>query len=86
MTAKYHVTEHTAIKDVAARLAEAFSPALPGDQVHETVQRIHRAFDGSKIRDFVPLLVENAARDELRRRAQAATDPAQAPAPSPLTR
>ena len=68
MTAKFHVSESTAITQVVTRLTEAFTPAVPGPQVSETVQRIHHRFDQSKIRDFVPLLVENAARNELRER------------------
>ena len=72
MTARFHVSENTAIAQVVSRLTETFTPAVPGPQVRETVQRIHHRFDGSRIRDFVPLLVENAARNELRERA---TDP-----------
>jgi hypothetical protein len=66
VTAKHHVTEHVAIQQVVTRLAEAFTPALSDRQIDETVQRIHRGFGGSRIRDFIPLLVENAARRELR--------------------
>jgi hypothetical protein len=66
VTASHHVTEHVAIKQVVARLAEAFTPTVPDEEISETVERIHHRFDGSKVRDFVPLLVENAARKELR--------------------
>ncbi len=69
VTAKFHVSESTAITQVVTRLTEAFTPAVPGPQVRETVRRIHHRFDESKVRDFVPLLVENAARNELRERA-----------------
>ena len=71
MTAKFHVSESTAITQVVTRLTEAFTPAVPVPQVSETVRRIHHRFDQSKIRDFVPLLVEHAARDELRERVTA---------------
>ena len=66
MTANYHVAEHVAMNQLVARLTRAFTPTVPNHQIHETVARIHRRFDGSKVRDFIPLLVENAARDELR--------------------
>lgn len=72
MAANYHVTEHIAIEQLVTRLTEAFAPAVPDQQINDTVARIHRRFDGSKIRDFVPLLVENAARKELRARANTA--------------
>jgi hypothetical protein len=73
VTASHHVTEHVAIKQVVARLTEAFTPTVPDYQINETVERIHHSFDGSKVRDFVPLLVENAARRELRAHAQPTT-------------
>jgi hypothetical protein len=69
LTARFHVSENTAIAQVVSRLTETFTPTVPGPQVRETVQRIHHRFDDSKVRDFVPLLVENAARNELRGRA-----------------
>jgi hypothetical protein len=79
VTANYHVTEHVAIKQLVIRLTEAFTPGVPDHEIHETVARIHRGFDGSKVRDFVPLLVENAARNELRAFANAAKNPAMPP-------
>lgn len=75
MTANYHVTERKAIEQVITRLTEAFTPAMPERQIYETVRRIHHGFDGSRIRDFVPLLVENAARKELRTSARGTETP-----------
>jgi len=82
VTANHHVTEHVAVQEVVTRLTEAFSPDVPGWQIDETVRRIHHGFDGSRVRDFVPLLVENAARRELRARTQTADtlDPSSEPA------
>lgn len=82
MTANYHVTEHVAMNLLVTRLTEVFAPAVPDNQIDETVARIHRGFDGSKVRDFVPLLVENAARKELRARAKTAGAPTGAPQPT----
>jgi hypothetical protein len=57
--------ERRAIENVAARLAQAFAAQADGAEVVRTVQEVYRRFDGSPIRDFVPLLVESAARREL---------------------
>ncbi|HET9172734.1 MAG TPA: hypothetical protein VFN97_25130 [Actinospica sp.] len=75
MTANFHVTEHSAIEQLETRLTQAFTPTVPDREIHETVARIHRGFDGSKVRDFIPLLVENAARNELRALAGGARVP-----------
>jgi hypothetical protein len=56
--------EARAVDQVAARLASRF-PSAPGDRVAELVGSIHHRFDGAPIRDFVPILVEHAARDQL---------------------
>ena len=52
MSAKFHVSESTAITQVVTRLTETFTPTVPGPHVSETVQRIHHRFDDSKVRDF----------------------------------
>jgi hypothetical protein len=70
VAANHHVTEHIAIQQVVIRLTEAFTPVVTDRQINDTVARIHHGFDGSRVRDFIPLLVENAARRELRIRAQ----------------
>lgn len=57
--------ERKAIEAVIVRLTAAFAPPYDSTEVTETVREAYRAFEGSKIRDFVPLLVENAARRAL---------------------
>lgn len=56
--------EETEIKAVATRLATVFG-GVPITDVTEVVEHAYRHFDGSKVRTYVPLLVEHAARDEL---------------------
>lgn len=65
--------ELKAIENVIARLSDAFAPQVSSDDVTHTVHEAYRRFEGSKVRDFVPLLVENSARREL-------TDPSRRPA------
>jgi len=40
-------------------------PTLPGDTVVEVVNDMRAAFNGSRIRDYVPLFVERRARAAL---------------------
>ena len=75
MTAALSVTEvepsrreEVAIVQVAQRLHERF-PSVPEDQIEATVQVHHHRFDGSPIRDFVPIFVERNASQELLARA-----------------
>ena len=56
--------EETEIKAVATRLATVFD-GVPLTDVTEVVEHAYHHFDGSKVRTYVPLLVEHAARDEL---------------------
>jgi hypothetical protein len=56
--------ELDAIRTVSARLSTAF-PDVPAAHVDETVQVAYHRFDRSRVRTFVPVLVEHAARDEL---------------------
>ena len=62
--------EAAALSQVTLRLQEAF-PQLPAGDIRATVQEQYQRFDGSKIRDFVPIFVERNARDELARRLTA---------------
>lgn len=55
--------EQGALKNVAARLAAAFPDVSPA-ALEASVSREYRRFDGSKVRTYVPLLVEHAVRDE----------------------
>ena len=64
MTTTDKTREETEIKAVTTRLARAFD-GVPLTDVTEVVKHAYRHFDGSKVRTYVPLLVEHAARDEL---------------------
>ena len=57
--------ELQAMTQVTDRLTESFADHSP-DAVNRTVTSAHHRFDGSPIREFVPVLVERIARDELR--------------------
>lgn len=52
------------IRDVERRLLIEY-PHLPEAQVAQAVTEAHHRFADSRIRDFVPLLVERRARAEL---------------------
>ncbi|MCW2730767.1 MAG: Uncharacterized protein JWR13_1583 [Mycobacterium sp.] len=49
---------------VEERLTSKYAD-LPPDRVSMAIQQAHARFEQSKIRDFVPLLVERRARAEL---------------------
>ena len=57
-------SEQEGLREVLRRLQEAFD-AVPSEIIEEWVRREHAALTGP-IRDFVPLLVEKAARERLR--------------------
>jgi hypothetical protein len=61
--------EDRAIDEVVTRLSERF-PALARDHVHAIVQEELHRFDGGRVRDFVPVLVERAAKKRLREEAE----------------
>lgn len=63
-------TAHEAreIGEVIARLQGKF-PSVAEDRIRAVVEEEHRAFDGRPIRDFVPVFVERAAIERLRRPA-----------------
>ena len=56
--------EVRAVAEVAQRLAASFPDVAP-DVVQDTVHASHQRFAGSPIRDFVPVLVERAAKSSL---------------------
>jgi len=58
--------ERDAIRKLVARLAEIFSLTHSADQVGAVVDANYHRFDGSKVRTFIPLLVEHGAREQLR--------------------
>lgn len=57
-------SEGTAIQHVVDRLTARY-PEVPADTVQTVVRRAVDRFDGSRIRDFVPLFVERLSRQEL---------------------
>ena len=58
--------ESDAIQHVTDRLRRQF-PKLAPNVVDSAVHRHYHEFDRSRIRDFVPILVERSVRSELRR-------------------
>ena len=64
MTVVNESREAEALKTLATRLAGRF-PDTPAERVNSSVQRAYHRFDGSRVRTFVPVLVEHAVRDEL---------------------
>ena len=58
--------EQKALEQIAERVAQQF-PDLPRQQIAEAVRGHYAQFDASRIRDFIPVLVERAVRDDLRR-------------------
>jgi hypothetical protein len=56
--------EAEALEQVMARLRSQF-PELPAETIEASVLGRYQELDGSKIRDFVPVLVERAAKREL---------------------
>jgi hypothetical protein len=56
--------DHAARKRLADRLAWRFSD-LPAEEIERAVQETYAEFSGSRIRTFVPTLVERAVRAQL---------------------
>ena len=56
--------ELDALIHVIDRLRERF-PDVHADEIRRVVHFIHTSFEGSRIRDFIPILVERLARDKL---------------------
>lgn len=57
-------TEQAAIREVVARLSQQF-PDLSATDIDHAVRRQYARFTDSPIRDFVPVLVERATRQQL---------------------
>lgn len=49
------------------RLQRTF-PLLPPEAIRQEVSRIHHQYDGSRVRDFLAVLIEREARERLGRR------------------
>ncbi|MET0698925.1 MAG: hypothetical protein ABWY93_04605 [Mycobacterium sp.] len=59
------LSEQLLIAEVEQRLTTSYAQ-IPASTVAAAVQNAHKLFDQSRIRDFVPLLVERYARAELK--------------------
>jgi hypothetical protein len=57
--------EIRAIDQLAGRLRERF-PGAPADAIKNMVNQVHRQYDGSPVRDFIPVLVEREVVEYLR--------------------
>jgi hypothetical protein len=62
-------SEAALIDDVQHRLVRRFTQ-LPPDKITYAVARAHARFTQSRVRDFIPLLVERRAGAELSRHAE----------------
>jgi hypothetical protein len=71
MTEDRGAAERRAMEQVVFRLREAYASRVSEREIGERVQEVFHRFDGSKVREFIPLLVENAVRRELVRGPQA---------------
>jgi hypothetical protein len=56
--------EQRQLDQVVERLAKKYS-SVPADHVVDAVNTAYSRFDGSRIRDFVPLFVERIAHESL---------------------
>jgi len=70
--------ERRELNEVVERLLQRF-PDMPEERVRAVVTRAHEKFVDNPIRDFVPVFVERAARDELSPREQLSQSGAEAP-------
>ncbi|WP_221041764.1 three-helix bundle dimerization domain-containing protein [Mycobacterium senriense] len=66
--------ERAQIDAVERRLVQKYAE-LPHDHVAAVVQHVYAGFNKSKLRDYVPLLVERRAREELARSTAVAEVP-----------
>ena len=58
------ISERASVDEVQTRLTGKY-PHFSPDEIAATVARVYARFDRSRIRDYVPLLVERRARTEL---------------------
>ena len=58
------LSEQQIIDQIAHRLSGAY-PTVSPEAVSRLVHELHARFNGSRIRDFVPLFVERLAKTEL---------------------
>jgi hypothetical protein len=60
------LSEQTVIEQVVVRLTSRY-PTISESTVSSVVRDVHSRFEGRPLRDYVPLLVERNARNELER-------------------
>jgi hypothetical protein len=58
-----HHTEDATMRRLMERLTQVF-PEVPEVEISRAVQGRYHDFDGSPVRDFVPVLVERSVRDQ----------------------
>jgi hypothetical protein len=64
------LSEQTIINQVTERLTQRY-PGVPSDTLTAVVRDVYAQFEGRPVREYVPLLVERFAADELDRLAMA---------------
>ncbi|GLI26786.1 hypothetical protein ARHIZOSPH14_10280 [Agromyces rhizosphaerae] len=79
--------EHAEVEQVVDRLSERFTE-LPRGVVSDVVHHVHDGMEGNPIREYVPVLVEHGAKEQLRqiRRGSTAPVPVQPGAGAPPAR
>lgn len=65
---QFEVDEVSQLRSVEAALVEKF-PAIPAERVAAEIDRALHSYDGAKIRNFVPVLVQHEVTDTLRHTA-----------------
>jgi hypothetical protein len=61
---KRALAEQRALADLVVRLRDAY-PEVPPAEIEATVQGRYAYFEGSRVRDFITVLVERHARQQL---------------------
>jgi hypothetical protein len=56
--------EQTALRHLAERMATQF-PDVRADDIAKAIQGSYQQFESSRIRDFIPVLVERSVREDL---------------------
>jgi hypothetical protein len=62
--------ERDAMRALISRLADSFGDTHSAEQISSTVDSLYHRFDGSRVRSYIPLLVEHGAREQLRSRTR----------------
>ncbi|HSE07851.1 MAG TPA: hypothetical protein VLB29_04225 [Nocardioidaceae bacterium] len=66
VTGSISADERNRVAEVVTRLQSRFSDVAP-ERVAEVVSQVHQEFGTARVRDFIPVLVESRARDQLAR-------------------